>query len=147
MKGTLHPNGFVIRLLCAFRNGMRLRLHTWPTGVPRLESPHDHRSWFISIPLWGSFLERRYREEPSDTSMDVQRCHATTSGNGTPHVTFERTGGVAEVMTTMRRAFMPYFCPADAIHSFAPTSPRFAASLVLFGPPKRTPRVWLARTS
>jgi hypothetical protein len=108
-KGALHPNGFVIRLLHVFRNGARLRLHTWPAGE----------------------------------SMLVHRCHATTSGNGKPQTTFECMGGVTEVASVVRRALVPYVCPAGTIHSFVPRS-RYAASIVLFGPPRRTPRVWVS---
>lgn len=142
MTATLHPNGFRIRLLATFRNGMRLRLHTWERGVERLETPHNHRSWFVSVPLWGRFTERRFVESEDGKAYDVRRCHATTS-NGKPFTTPEGQGDLREVSATTRYPFVPYVCRVGAIHSFVPRSIGRAASLVLFGPPKVTPRAWV----
>jgi hypothetical protein len=149
---ALHPNGFLIRLLKTFKNGMRLRLHTWPAGEARLETPHDHRSWFVSLPLWGRFVEKRFVEvQPTVTDIalredlehfTVLRCHST-SGNGAPITTPEGKGWLVEERTRVRLPLVPYFCPVDALHSFVPASPGFAASLVLFGPPKQVPRAFV----
>ncbi len=141
-----HPNGFVVKLLATLPFGMRLRLHWWPVGGRRLDSPHDHRSWFVSLPLMGSFVERRYREarpgaEAGSEEFSVLRCDPT-GGNGSPRC--EAAGrGRLELVGFSRRRWLPYFCPGSAIHSFLPSGPGFAASLVLFGPPRKTPRAWI----
>lgn len=143
-KGVLHPNGFVVRLLQKLPLGMRLRLHTWPSGKKRLDSPHDHRSWFVSLPLWGTFEEKRY-ETSSQIDYDVILCHQT-SGNGKPVTTPAGCAGLEPKTCCNRAAGIPYFCPGDAIHSFVPRGPGFAASLVLFGPPSKVPRAYIRRT-
>jgi len=141
MAGNLHPNGFVIRLLRTFKNGMRLRLHTWPKHERRLDTPHDHRSWFVSLPLWGQFIEKRYEENTRGVPVEILRCHST-SGNGQPITTSEGHSALVERSSRVRRAGVPYFCPAEAVHSFVPTT-SFAASLVLFGPQKQVPRAFV----
>lgn len=144
MRPVLHPNGFAIRLIAIFQSGMRLRLHTWAEGISRLDSPHDHRSWFISIPLWGTFREKRYREVPGD-KMNILVCHATSSGNGEPLTQPGGTGEVEEVSSHTRIPFVPYFCSVDTIHSLVPKKDKFAATLVLFGPNQKVPKVWLPK--
>jgi hypothetical protein len=142
LRGILHPNGFTIRLLAMWSNGMRLRFHTWNAEDSTTDSPHDHRSWFISIPLWGRFVERRYQEVAGD-DRQVLVCHATSSGNGNPLTSPAGTGSVKEVSKTTRYPLIPYYCSVDTIHSYVPAKQGFAASLVLFGPNKKTPKVWL----
>jgi len=142
LKGVLHPNGFTIRLIASLKNGMRLRLHTWSANDATLESPHDHRSWFISLPLWGKFIERRFQEVAGE-DREVLECHATSSGNGSPLTTKMGRGSVREVSQHTRYPFLPYFCSSNSIHSYSPQKKGFAASLVLFGPNKKTPKVWL----
>lgn len=143
-RGALHPNGFTIRVLRVFGNGMRVRLHRWPPSAARLDTPHDHRSWFVSVPIWGTFIERRFREE-SRASADyvVLRCHST-SGNGNPITSRERRTGLIEESVSMRLPLVPYYCPADVIHSFVPMGDGFAASIVFFGPNKKTPRAFVS---
>lgn len=149
MKRQEHPNGFGVRLLRTFKNGMRLRLHTWVPGVDRLKTPHDHRSWFISLPLWGRFLEQRYEEvRPFERRTfysrpyQVLRCHQTSS-NGRPITTPEGDSQLISVSSHTRYPLVPYFCGSGAIHSFVPIRPGFAASLVLFGAPKHIPRAFV----
>lgn len=140
---NLHPNGFWIYLVKVFSNGARIRLHYWPATTKKLESPHDHRSWFISLPLFGLFEERRY-EETEDTNLTVLRCHATTSGgNGRPLSTPMGKGGVKQIFRRWRLPLIPYFCGSSVIHSFVPRSPGPALSIVLFGPPRKVPRAWV----
>ncbi len=149
MNPATHPNGFVIRLLHTFHSGARLRLHTWPAGKARLDSPHDHRSWFLSLPLWGRFIERRFIEhehKDGTAPFDVLRCYST-SGNGKPVTTPEGKSALLLTSARTRRPLVPYFCPTQAIHSFVPVSPGFAASLVLFGPPKQVPRAFIRSES
>lgn len=148
MNANPHPNGFVVRLLANFR-GYRLRLHTWPANPKRqrLETPHDHRSWFLSLPLWGWFSEWRFiQHDPGcchSRVYNVLRCHST-SGNGAPITTPDGHAGLIPDSRHIRRPLIPYFCPEEAIHSFVPLDQGFAASLVLFGPPRRIPRAFVA---
>lgn len=140
MMKSEHPNGFTVRLLMAFTNGARLRLHTWSADRSDRAGPHDHRSWFISIPLWGRFIERRYREVTGDTSTYL--CRATTSSER--DVTRSGQSGVEVTSEHARYPFVPYFCSADVIHSYVPLKKNFAASLVLFGPPEnKIPKAWI----
>ncbi len=143
---TMHPNGFAVRLLATLPWGMRLRIHVWPEGVERLETPHDHRSWFVSLPLWGTFLEQRFEESDAGDdraeSYQVLRCHKT-SGNRKPITTPEGTASLRLLHARLRYRLRPYFCPSHAIHSFSPTGSDYAASLVLFGPPKQVPRAYV----
>ncbi len=135
-----HPNGFLIKLLKTFKNGARIRLHVWPKDTERLATPHDHRTWFISLPLWGRFEERRYRETAGD--LTVLRCHST-SGNGAPITTPIGKGGVREVSRHRRWPLVPYFCGSDVIHAFVPVGRR-GATLVFFGTPRKIPRAWVS---
>lgn len=138
---TFHPNGFTVRLLHTFWNGARLRLHTWAADRSNRSDPHDHRTWFISIPLWGRFVEYRYEEIPGNIS--TFRCRSTTSLD---RLDTQEDGksGVKFISKHVRYPFIPYFCSQDVIHSYAPLKKKFAASIVLFGPPtKKVPRAWI----
>lgn len=138
---NLHPNGFWIYLVKAFWNGARLRLHYWPRGEKRLDTPHDHRSWFISVPLWGRFLEKRFVEADGE-DFEVLRCHQT-SGNGKPLTTSIGVGNVRQTSQRYRYPFIPYFCGLGAIHALVPKGLGPAITVVLFGPPKKTPKAWV----
>lgn len=122
---------------------MRIRLHIWPSGVKRLDSPHDHRSWFISLPLWGVFEEKKYIETDTGEEYDVVKCHATTSGNGKPNTTPHGKGGLVKISSKTHWPLVPYICRRGEIHSFMPKSRGYAASIVLFGTPGVTPKAWL----
>lgn len=137
---SFHPNGFFVRLLHEFKNGARLRLHTW-AGQQERSDPHDHRTWFISIPLWGRFDETRYREVPGD--IPIYHCRSTTSKE---RLDIEQNGtsDVEGISTHVRWPLIPYYCPVDAIHTFRPRKNSFSATLVLFGPTRnKTPRAWI----
>lgn len=139
---NIHPNGFWIYLVKVFKSGARLRLHYWPSDSNKLESPHDHRSWFVSLPLFGIFEERRYVE--AQGGMVVLKCHATSSGgNGKPLTTPIGRGGVRQISRHWRIPLIPYFCGEKVIHSYVPRSPGPALSLVLFGPHRKVPRAWV----
>lgn len=139
-----HPNGFWIYLVKIFWNGARLRIHFWPKGIKRLETPHNHRSWFISIPIWGIFSEHRFVEVPGN-DFDVLKCHRTTSGKDGSLTTPDGTSSVKIVSSHRRYPFIPYFCRFDTIHSFAPKGSGIGLTVVLFGPHKKTPKAWVPK--
>jgi hypothetical protein len=141
MKATFHPNGFFVRVLHQFSNGMRLRLHTWPADRSDRSDPHDHRTWFISLPLCGRFIEHRYREVPG--SIPIYKCRVTT---GAERLDVHRDGqsGLERIETKIRYPGIPYYCSKEVIHSYSPARKRFAASLVLFGPTiGKIPKAWI----
>ena len=138
----LHPNGFYLTLLGSIR-GCRIRIHYWPPETEKLDTPHDHRSWFVSIPLWGLLEERRFEAIEGD-GLEIHRCSATTAGNGKPITRKVGLGDVRQTRRTMRFPFIPYLCPVDAIHSLVPKTRR-ALTLVVFGPNKKAPKAWLKK--
>lgn len=141
---NLHPNGFWIYILKIFWNGARLRIHFWPKGVKRLETPHNHRSWFISIPIWGRFSEHRFVETSGD-DFEVLKCHRTTSGKDGSLTTPIGVGNVKLVSSHKRYPLIPYLCRLDTIHSLVPRSSGSALTIVLFGPHKKTPKAWVSK--
>lgn len=136
-----HPNGFTVRLLMSFANGARLRLHTWSANRGDRSDPHDHRTWFISIPLWGRFVEYRYKEVAGN--IPTYRCRSTTT-KARLDISRDGQSDVEVTSKHIRYPLVPYFCSQDVIHSYAPMKKSFAASLVLFGPTNgKTPRAWI----
>jgi len=143
---NLHPNGFWVVLLKLFASGSRLRLHYWPPSTRKLESPHNHRATFISIPLLGVFEEKRYVEAEGE-DYEVLRCHVTSSGgNGNPITSPAGRGNVREVWRGLRFPLVPYRCESDVIHSLVPRTP-LALSIIYFRRPERTPRAWIPRST
>ncbi len=140
---NIHPNGFWVYIIKAFWNGARIRLHYWPRGVKRLDTPHDHHSWFISIPIWGRFLEKRFTDVKGDTHKILQ-CHSSWK-NGVP-VT-KSIGDGSLTITSQRRRYplIPYFCGSKTIHSLTPCGVGPALTLVFFGAPNKTPRAWIRK--
>ncbi len=138
---NMHPNGFWVFLLKSFENGLRLRIHYWPRGATRLKTPHDHRSWFVSLPLWGLFREVRYAEVEG-SAFRVINCASTTS-NGRAITTEAGRGNLTPISTHHRIPFVPYFCGVGVIHSLQPVFDGPAVSLVLFGRHRRRPKAWL----
>jgi hypothetical protein len=142
MHKAFHPNGFLIRTLLTFWNGARLRIHTWDGNQSDRLDPHDHRTWFISIPLYGVFVEQRFEE--IDGNTPIFKCRSTTRG-GRLDIQREGQGGLRVIKTITRYPFIPYFVSKEDIHSFRPKTKSFVATLVLFGPPtNKSPRAWIA---
>lgn len=143
MKNEQHPNGFVVRLLYTFWNGARIRLHRWYEGRSTENDPHDHRTWFISIPIWGVFEEFRYKEVEGD--IPIYRCRSTTSKKRL-EIYQDGKSGLKLVSRHIRLPLIPYYCSMEKIHTVQPLSKGFAASLVLFGPPKNyRPKAWIKK--
>ena len=136
MKATLHPNGFWVILLGSLF-GFRLRLHYWPDATED-KSPHNHRSWFISLPLFGELMETTYEEVPGDEPVRV--C-GSLPGNGIPDTIEGRAGALRAGLIRRHRLLLPYLCKAEAIHSVI--VPNKTATLILFGPDKQRPKAWI----
>lgn len=139
---TVHPNGFVIRLLYTFWNGARLRLHTWKKR-PTINDPHDHRTWFVSMPIWGLFREVRYTEVSGD--IPIYRCR-TSPNKERLEIFLEGSSGLQPISSCLRLPFVPYLCRQNEIHTLEPVIDGFCATLVLFGPDKSyQPRAWIKK--
>ncbi len=137
-----HPNGFIIRNLWTFANKARLRLHTWSNIKNHPNDPHNHRTWFISIPLWGVFLERRFKETIGNIPTYI--CRSNISQERL-NINFNGFKGLKYLSSHVRFPLIPYFCSQDKIHTFEPINEGFAATLVLFGPPKQTPKAFISK--
>lgn len=143
MKKEQHPNGFTVTLLHSFFNGARIRLHRWYEGRSDTNDPHDHRTWFISVPLWGIFVEKRYKQIAGDVA--IFRCR-TDLAKERLNVYQDGQSGLQLISSKIRLPFIPYFCSQNEIHTVQPVKKGFAASLVLFGPPKDyAPKVWIKK--
>lgn len=141
-----HPLGFDLRYLArAF--GFAVRLHTWPATQVAQEDPHDHRFAFVSIPLRGTFLERRWRINRGwrlgdPAGLTRHACRPAVRGVRPP---LERTGsdGLALDWHRLRRPLRPYRCALGEIHSYQPVGDGPHVSLVLLGRVRReTSNVW-----
>lgn len=130
-----HPIGFKKITLFSFF-GYKLRLHVWPQGKIgcRLDI-HDHRWSFVSIPLRGTFTERRYVSTDGST-YTVSHCFSEPIDGERP-VTISGVGEVQVYMEKIRKPVRPYICRAFVIHSHMPNETTRAMSLVLTFPPKR----------
>jgi hypothetical protein len=126
-----HPTGFYkIVLLSLF--GYRLRLHYWPHGAKDSRPDiHDHKWSFISLPLFGSFIERRYIRMDGAT-YNIHLCRSTT-------LPLEEVGesGIKQVSENIRRPFRPYLCRHGEIHDYQPVGYTKSASLVITGRPQK----------
>jgi hypothetical protein len=126
-----HPLGFVKITLLSVR-GCSLRLHVWTAQSRASHDRHDHRWSFVSVPLWGWFLDTRWaRTHGSDLETFAAR-HPRASRE---HV-LDPTGRGALMIRTqrVRSPLLPYVCRRGEIHSYWPLTRR-AASLVLTGRP------------
>ena len=136
----IHPNGFWIAILATL-GGWRLRLHYWPPDSVKLDTSHDHRSWFLSLPLWGILEEHRFEEAPGD-ELQILNCNSTTRRAAGPLTSPAGLGSVRKTRRRFRLPFIPYFCPVNAIHSTLPRTRR-VVTLCLFGSHRKVPRAWV----
>lgn len=89
----------------------------------------------FSIPIWGNFIDIRYRSL-QDGDHYLKHCF-TGPLIGIRPVKYIGRGGVVEVAKYTRRAGIPYICKAGEIHSYVPKGNGMAISFVITGRPKR----------
>lgn len=127
MKVVRHPTGF-IKVVVGMVLGRELRVHIWPRGHQGVDADvHDHRCRFVSVPFWGRFLERRYRARPGED------CEIISCANNGEILESGGRGSVEFTGSRLRRAFVPYFCGLNRVHSFEPLSSGLHMTLVVFG--------------
>lgn len=132
MKKESHPIGFRKYILFSFF-GYRLRLHVWPTGQGT-ESRHNHRWWFVSMPLIGRFDDTRYREvEPSGDFVKIDVTDRDGMRDGERRYRQKAPSDLQLIKKNIRYPFVPYLCRLGEIHSYVPHGPGLHASLVFVG--------------
>jgi hypothetical protein len=131
MKKEDHPVGFKKYILVSVA-GYRVRLHVWPTGEGN-DSRHNHRWWFISIPIIGKFVETRYSEVSGSSyvKIDVADEHRVRDSNRRYLAKGESALDV--LARKVRRPPVPYVCPIGAIHSLVPHGDGLHVSLIFCG--------------
>lgn len=132
MKTEVHPIGFRKYVLLSFR-GYRLRLHVWPKGEG-VDSRHNHRWWFISMPLVGRFVDTRFREVSASgqyLKINVADRDGVRDGERSYHLKGE--SDLEVVKRRIRYPLIPYLCRFGEIHSYVPYKRGFHASLVFLG--------------
>ncbi len=113
--------------------GAYLRLHIWPAERQEMNLPHDHRWSFLSIPVWGTFRDTRYREAPAGPVYGVfEARHLEASRSGKLPATGQ-TVRLAAVTCVIRKPLRPYRVRRSEIHTFVPATAGRAATVVLVG--------------
>lgn len=139
LGGELHPLGFWKIYLT--RRPWPVRVHIWLDGQIANEDPHDHR-WgsinrrrrkpgiaFVSLPLLGTFDDRRYLRAPGD-DWRLVTCRPDR-GDGRMFTDVAPTG-LELLAHHIRRPLLPYICRAGAIHSYVPRG-RYGVTVVALG--------------
>jgi hypothetical protein len=136
-----HPLGFrKVELLRLF--GFRVRVHVWH-GDPS-EAPHDHRWAFVGIPLWGRFVDVRWRVIAGCTHAGVTAWPSTASGGRRYSPAVSGPVALVETARHVRRPLRPYVCRHGAVHSAVPVGAGRHVSLVLLGRARsETSLVWV----
>lgn len=124
-----HPLGFR-RLHLAGLSGWTVKLHVWRRDRIKGDR-HNHlqyRFGFLSVPLWGRFVDTRWLPTAGD---EYEWVHCVSDDG----YRTERVGwsGLEEVSQRRRWPLVPYRCRPTAIHSLRPVG-RVGVTLVLFGP-------------
>jgi len=130
-----HPNGFT-KIIIGATFGYRIRLHYWPKGADKSESRHNHRWWFISIPLLGRFVDNRYTETQDGQTMRIKVLDRNDIRDSTRSYILDGTSGLRLRRTYIRQPFIPYICSVGEIHSYYPKGDGRHASLVIISPLK-----------
>ena len=125
-----HPVGFKKYILIA-AFGYRLRLHVW-RGVGN-DSRHNHRWWFVSVPLIGTFEETRFREHAGQEFAKISVLDESGRRDGGRLYQLEGTSDLEVVRVHRRYPLIPYLCRVGEIHSLVPDKRGLHASLVLVG--------------
>jgi hypothetical protein len=129
-------NGFVkIPLQNGASPDGAFRLHVWKDSHPDSDV-HNHRWDFISLPILGSFLERRY-ELAEGTDGQLLECRPRRS-DGIIAVRPVRKAKAVLTDESERMAGQPYECNSRVLHAIDPTRNRLAATLISCGPALET---------
>jgi hypothetical protein len=130
-----HSNGFVkVPLQTGAALGEAFRLHMWDNS-PADSDIHDHRWDFVSMPILGSFLERRYKLQDGREGQLLE-CRPRAQ-SGTIAVTPLKRARAVLIEEAERVAGKPYECHSRVLHAIDPTNDRVAATLVIRGPTLR----------
>jgi hypothetical protein len=131
MKKENHPVGFKKYVLISVL-GYRVRIHVWSDGHGN-DSRHNHRWWFVSIPLVGKFVESRYREVNGESFVKIDVADKSGIRDGDRRYIARGFSGLEVMARRIRRPLVPYVCPVGAIHSLVPDGGGLHVSLVFSG--------------
>jgi len=130
-----HPNGFT-KIIVGSLFGYRIRIHHWPKGANKSESQHNHRWWFVSIPLLGRFVDNRYTEVRDGSAMRIKVFDQDGQRDSGRAYMLGGTSGLRLRRTYLRYPLVPYFCRRSEIHSYYPHGDGRHISLVIISPVK-----------
>lgn len=134
MKIERHPNGFTKIILGTFF-GYRLRFHYWPSSEKKFRSRHNHRWWFISIPVLGAFVDNRYEElEGISSTMRIAVSDRRDVRDSERVYSLEGTSVLRLRASHTRYPLIPYLCRLGEIHSYYPKGNGPHGSLVIISP-------------
>lgn len=135
MKIENHPNGFT-KIIVGGILRYRVRVHYWPTGAPKSESRHNHRWWFISIPLLGRFVDNRYTETQAGDELRIKVLDRNDVRDSSRVYALEGASGLQLRKRYIRYPLVPYLCRLGEIHSYYPHGDGRHVSLVIISPIK-----------
>lgn len=142
MKIENHPNGFTKFIFRTFF-GYRVRIHYWPKGAHKSESRHNHRWWFVSIPLLGRFVDNRYMEVQDGGTMRIKVFDRDDVRDSSRTYALDGTSGLRLRRTYIRYPLVPYLCRIGEIHSYYPQGEGRHISLVIISPIKlNSSEIW-----
>jgi hypothetical protein len=142
MKIEHHPNGFT-KFILGSVFGYRIRVHYWPRAEKKYRSRHNHRWWFISMPLFGAFIDNRYEEVPDNNTMRISVTDQGNMRDSKREYILEGRSGLRLKAEHIRYPPIPYLCRLGEIHSYYPKGNGPHASLVIISPLKtRSSEIW-----
>jgi hypothetical protein len=142
VKVEKHPNGFT-KVVIGSIFGFRLRLHYWPKTAEKSYSRHNHRWWFISIPIIGIFVDNRYEEITNATTLRIDVADQGPLRDSERIYSMAGNSGLRLKAMHLRLPFLPYICRVGEIHSYYPKGTSRHASIVITSPIKaRTSQIW-----
>jgi hypothetical protein len=112
-----------------------VRLHVWK-GSQGSDSRHNHRWWFVSMPLIGRFVDVRYSDAQGSEFLRIN-VSDTDGRDSSREYRLEGSNSLSIRQRYIRYPFIPYFCKIGDIHSYYPLRSGLHASLVLSGPIRR----------
>jgi hypothetical protein len=141
MKKENHPVGFRKYIVFSFL-GYRMRVHVWPDGLGN-DSRHNHRWWFVSVPVVGKFVETRYREMAGKSFVKIDVTDKDGVRDGDRSYVAKGESELEVIARRARRPLVPYLCPIGAIHSLVPDGSGLHVSVIFCGRPQsETTEIW-----